>query len=105
MIISSYLNHEVLVQDVTNAMQSRCNSIAIPIFKVRYRVEVNNVLKDQKNIELVRESLHFKHPTKSLICFRILLHCQGNIHPSGSNLLESFLLMFHKNQERPKKPK
>ena len=101
MIISSYLNHEVLVQDVTNAMRSRCNSIGIPIFKVRY---VNNVLKDQQNIQLVRESLHFKHPTKSLICFWILLHCQGNIHPSGSNLLQSFLLTFHKNQERPKKP-
>jgi hypothetical protein len=36
MIISSNLNHEVLVQDVPNAMQSRCNSIGIPRFIIRY---------------------------------------------------------------------
>jgi len=49
------------------------------------------LLNQQSKLLLIRRLLHFKNPSKSLVCFRILLHSQRNIHPSWSNLLQSIL--------------
>jgi hypothetical protein len=93
------LNHEVLVQYVTNTVKSRRNRISIPISLIQNSIKLQFVMrlrKDNTNWRSER-NLHFKHPSKSFISFRIFLHCQGNIHPCRSNLLKGFLIFCRYN--------